>query len=189
MHASGDPASWTPGTATAPRAKAPRRPEPDDNTANDTHRLEYRAGAIRRLVTGWLHLGQDLVLVGVAGILLLAGLVVMIDTMRELYNAIAAQNMAEAIFYIVENALLALILAELVHTLLVSLGGGPLTMEPFLVIAIVGILRKMLLTTVLAPKPAEANSLVSPVVAELFLLGLLILVLGGALALARTRRA
>src|SRR5687767_6540313 len=86
----------------------------------------------------WLHLGQNIVLVGVATILLLAGLVVVYDTVRELLNAIAAQSLAEAIFFIVENALLALILAELVHTLLVSLDGGPLTPEPFLVIGIVG---------------------------------------------------
>jgi uncharacterized membrane protein (DUF373 family) len=136
----------------------------------------------------WLHLGQNVVLVGVAAILLLAGLVVVYDTVRELLNAIAAQSMAEAIFFIVENALLALILAELVHTLLVSLDGGPLTPEPFLIIGIVGILRKMLLTTVTAPKVTDGNGLISPLVAELFALGVLTLILGAALALTRSRQ-
>jgi uncharacterized membrane protein (DUF373 family) len=135
----------------------------------------------------WLHLGQNLVLVGVAAILLLAGLVVVYDTVRELLNAIAAQSIAEAIFSIVENALLALILAELVHTLLVSLDGGPLTPEPFLIIGIVGIMRKMLLTTVTAPKVTNGEGLISPLVAELFALGALTLILGAALALSRWR--
>jgi uncharacterized membrane protein (DUF373 family) len=89
----------------------------------------------------------------------------------------------------VENALLALILAELVHTLLVTLGGGSLTLDPFLVIAIVAILRKMLLTTVLAPRTGEVAGLITPVIAELVALGVLILILGTALALIRARRA
>jgi uncharacterized membrane protein (DUF373 family) len=135
----------------------------------------------------WLHLGQNLVLVGVAGILLLAGLVVVYDTVRELLNAIAARSIAEAIFSIVENALLALILAELVHTLLVSLNGKPLTPEPFLIIGIVGILRKMLLVTVTVPKVTDGEALVSPLVAELVVLGVLTLILGTALALTRSR--
>jgi uncharacterized membrane protein (DUF373 family) len=138
-------------------------------------------------VEHWLHVGQDAVLVSVAATLLLAGLVVVFDAARELVNAIAARSIAEAIFSIVENALLALILAELVHTLLVALGGGQLTAEPFLVIGIVGILRKMLLTTVLAPKPAEAEALISSTVIELAALSVLILILSAALVLVRLR--
>ena len=137
----------------------------------------------------WLHLGQNVVLIGVAAILLLAGLVVVFDTIRELFNAIAAQSLAEAIFLIVENALLALILAELVHTLLVSLDGGPLSPEPFLIIGIVGVLRKMLLTTVTTPKAVNGDALISPVVGELFALGVLTLILGATLALTRSRQA
>ena len=126
-------------------------------------------------------------MVGVAAVLLLASLIVLIDAVKELMNAIAAQSIAEAIFLIVENALVVLILAEMVHTLLVSLGGGSLSAEPFLVIGIVAVVRKMLLTTVLAPKAVEATGLITPLAAELFTLGLLILVLGGALVLVRIR--
>jgi hypothetical protein len=82
---------------------------------------------------------------------------------------------------------LALILAELVHTLLVSLDGGPLTPEPFLIIGLVAILRKMLLTTVTAPKVTDGEALLGPLVAELFALGLLTLILGAALVLTRSR--
>jgi len=149
----------------------------------------HRVDALRQGVSSWLRIGQDLILLGVAIVLLMAGLVVVYDAVNELLNAIAARNIAEAIFTIAENALLALILAELVHTLLVTLGGASLSAEPFLIIAIVAILRKMLLTTVLTPKASETQGLISPLVAELFALGLLILVLGGALALLRRRPA
>jgi uncharacterized membrane protein (DUF373 family) len=168
-------------TPTPPGPPIRRRTEEVSTRVEQIYAFPLRLGR-------WLHLGQNVVLVGVAAILLLAGLVVVYDTVRELLNAIAAQSMAEAIFYIVENALLALILAELVHTLLVSLDGGPLTPEPFLIIGIVGILRKMLLTTVTAPKVTDGNGLISPLVAELFALGVLTLILGAALALTRSRQ-
>lgn len=151
--------------------------------------IERHARSLRRASSQLLSAGQDVVLIGVAGVLLVAGLVVLIDAVQGLLDALAARNMAEAIFSIVENALLALILAELVHTLLVTLGGGSLTLDPFLVIAIVAILRKMLLTTVLAPRASEAEGLITPVIAELVALGVLILILGAALAIVRARRA
>jgi uncharacterized membrane protein (DUF373 family) len=150
--------------------------------------IERQSKAARNAVTRSLSVGEDIVLIAVAGVLLLAGLVVLLDALEELANAVTARTIAEGIFSIVENALLALILSELVRTLLVTLGGESLTLEPFIIIAIVAILRKMLLVTVLAPKPAEAESLVSPLTLELVALGVLILVLGGALALVRSRR-
>src|SRR5688500_18795759 len=98
-----------------------------------------RTETLRHAVTHWLTVGEDVVLVGVAAVLLLAGLIVIFDASQELLRALATQSIAESIFSIVENALLALILAELVHTLLVSLGGGALRPEPFIVVAIIAI--------------------------------------------------
>jgi uncharacterized membrane protein (DUF373 family) len=146
-------------------------------------RLHEVASSVDR----WLHVGENLVLIGVAVVLLLAGLVVVVDAGRDLLDAIVAQSIAEAIFSIVENGLLALILAELVNTLLVSLRGGPLSAEPFLVIGIVGILRKMLLSSVTSPKPPNGDGVISPLLAELLGLGVLILLLSIALALTRFR--
>jgi uncharacterized membrane protein (DUF373 family) len=134
-----------------------------------------------------LNVGEDLVLIAVAVILLVAGLVIVVDAARDVFAAMVARNMAEAIFNIVENALLALILAELVHTLLVSLGGGALTVEPFLVVAIVAVLRKLLLVTVLTTKVLESPELFTSVTIELLALGVLILLLGGVLRLVRVR--
>ena len=133
----------------------------------------------------WLDLGEDVILIGVAIILLIAGFLVLIGTGRALVSAVTAQSFAEALFYIVENALLALILAELVHTLLVSLGGGALSPEPFIVIGIVGVMRKVLLTTAVTPKASDGEAMLSAHTAELLALGALILMLGITLAIAR----
>ena len=144
-------------------------------------RLEQKLETGVRIVGRWLALGEGAVLLAVAAVLLLAGLLVVMDTVDELLRAVAHRRIVEAIFSIAENALLALIAAVLVHTLLLQVHGHALTPEPFIVIAIVAILRKMLLT----PKASEVSMLVTPVTAELIALGVLTLVLGGALALLR----
>ena len=78
---------------------------------------------------------------------------------------------------VAENALLALILAELVGTLLLSIGGRALTVQPFLIIAVVAVVRHLLLETV---KPtAEPGAQTT----QLLGLGGLILLLVLALAL------
>jgi hypothetical protein len=89
--------------------------------------IERRSHAIRLIVTRSLSVGEDPVLIAVAGVLLLADLVLLLDAIQELANAVSARTIAEGIFSIVENALLALILAELVGTLLVTLGAESLT--------------------------------------------------------------
>jgi uncharacterized membrane protein (DUF373 family) len=151
-------------------------------------RLRHRVVAFGEMLSEWLTVGEGAALLAIALLLLLAGLVVIADTFNELIRAWAMQNIAEVIFSIAENALLALILAELVHTLLLPIRGHALTPEPFLVIAIVAILRKMLLATVVAPKAPEGGALLSPLTAELLGLGVLILLLGSVLALLRIRR-
>ncbi|HEX2987993.1 MAG TPA: phosphate-starvation-inducible PsiE family protein [Chloroflexota bacterium] len=144
-----------------------------------------RAQRLRGVTRSWLNAGEDIILVGVAVILLLAGLLVIANAVSGFASALSSSSIAQTVFGVAESALLALILAELVHSLLVSLDGGGLTLEPFLVIAIVAILRKMLLTTVLIPSPTEAQGLITPSVAELLALGLVILALTVALAISR----
>ena len=152
-------------------------------------RWEQRAHDVQEDIARWLDVGQDLILILVACVLLLAGLVVVLDGIQDLIQAAAAQQLGEVVFDVVENALLALILAELVNTLLVALSGDPITPEPFLIIAIVAILREVLLATVLLPKGREAGGLISAATVELLVLGVLILILGVVLVLVRMVRA
>ena len=94
----------------------------------------------------------------------------------------------DAVLPIAEDALLALILAELVRTIAATLGGKPLTPEPFLVIVVVAFLRKLLLSTALVMKASAGTELVSPELVEVLVLGLLLLVLTAMLALLGRRR-
>ena len=130
----------------------------------------------------WLYLGEDLILISVAVIMIVAGLFIVVDAVGSLASAVASHSIAQVIFGVAESALLALILAELVHSLVMSLEGHGLSPEPFLIIAIVAILRKMLLTTVqITTSPDQQTTAL--VVGELLGLALVILTLAIALTL------
>jgi len=149
---------------------------------------ERRVESGLRTVGDWIHVGERVILLGVACVLVVTGLLVVLDAVYEALRAVVGEKDAPSIVDIAENALLALILAELVRTLLVSLDGGSVTPRPFLVIAIIGIVRKMLLATVLAPHGADSSALITPLTIELLSLGTLILLLAGALVLLRGHR-
>jgi uncharacterized membrane protein (DUF373 family) len=138
----------------------------------------------------WLRLAQDAVLVAIAVVLLFMGVYVLVTGIGDLLGSVSLHADTEtgitlhvyqgqAVVEVAENALLALILAELVGTLLLSLGGRTLTVQPFLIIAVVAAVRHLLLETV---KTTE-----DPTVQTTQLLGLggLILLLVIALALSQ----
>jgi uncharacterized membrane protein (DUF373 family) len=133
-------------------------------------------------------------LVAVAVLMLVMGVVVLITGVSDLIGTITVQvgdqgtvavdvGSGRAVVEVAENALLALILAELVGTLLLSLHGKPLTIEPFLAIAIVAVVRHLLFATV--------GPSADPVTRTIELLGLggLILLLVGAVVLLRRGQA
>ena len=138
----------------------------------------------------WLHVGEAAILVGVTIVLLLTGLLVVVDAFRDLLTGLSiyAQHGAiqstDTIFGVIETALLGLILAELVSTLIVSLEGGALRPEPFLVVALVAIVRKILLATAPVEKSIGAFGLPAQDV-DLLALTILVLLLGVTLVLVR----
>lgn len=159
-------------------------------TESRARREEAKGRRPRRLFSHWrfvsrrlLYLGEDLILISVAAVMLAAGLFIVADAVTSLVSALTNHSLASVIFGVAESALLALILAELVHSLLMSLEGRGLSPEPFLVIAIVAILRKMLVTSVqVSASPQDAQSTMLAV-GELLALALIILVLAVALTL------
>jgi uncharacterized membrane protein (DUF373 family) len=98
-------------------------------------------------------------------------------------------NSTDPVISIAEDALLALILVELVRTLLIPSHGGALAVEPFLVVAIVAVVRKVILLPALDKGGAGGGALVSAQTAELVALAVVILILGVVLALVRRFRA
>jgi len=159
------------------------RPDQARRTARDLLR------ALREEARVWLYAGEDLILIAVAAILLAAGLLVVGQSIGGLIHVFEGdRNVAETVVGFAETALLALILAELVRSLLVTLEGAGLTPEPFLVIAIVAIPREILITVVQIPTATQVRELMTPVVAELLGLTVITLLLVAGLAVVRRTR-
>ena len=157
--------------------RARRATRTPSDAASPAERLEAGLEASGR----WLRLVQDAVLVAVAVVMLLMGAFVLVDGVGELVGGVILHvEDGPAVVEVAENALLALILAELVGTILRSIGGEPLTVQPFLVIAIVAAIRHLLFVTVKGSGDAMMHTV------ELLLVGGLILLLVGALALLQT---
>ncbi|HLH24871.1 MAG TPA: phosphate-starvation-inducible PsiE family protein [Chloroflexota bacterium] len=152
-------------------------------------RIERRLEAGGQAWGRWLDIGENLVLLGVGTVLLLAGLLVVLVAGQELLHALAFRTFSEDIIDIAETALLGLILAELVHTVLLPLRGQALTPEPFLVITVVALARDMLLTSVLIPQTLGVGPLITGPMVAISVQGLVALVLVGALVLLRWYRA
>jgi uncharacterized membrane protein (DUF373 family) len=150
--------------------------------------LQLRLAAGLESSHRWLRLAQDAVLVAIALVMLLMGVYVLASAIGDLVGSATLHvdaatgvefhlDQGHAVVEVAEDALLALILAELVGTLLLSLGGRPLTVQPFLVIAVVAVVRHLLLETVKNTDDPTAQ------ITQLLGLGGLILLLVTALAL------
>jgi uncharacterized membrane protein (DUF373 family) len=153
--------------------------------------LEQRTVGVQAGITRWLHVAETFVLIAVALILLATGIVVAFDALHTLVTALGnlGANSTDPVISIAEDALLALILVELVRTLLIPSHGGALAVEPFLVVAIVAVVRKVILLPALDKGAATGGGLISAQAAELLALAVVILILGSVLALLRRFRA
>ena len=186
---------FTPHPAREPGAETPER---------HLGRSPRLSSARESLTNGWeevlaasnryLHLVQDTLLVAVAAVMLLLGVYVLITAVGDLISDIwlrvqASEAIAPhgddgpSVVAVGENALLALILGELVGTLLLSTRGRPLTIEPFLIIAVVAIVRHLLFLTVRTDDDPVLHTI------EILGTGGLVLLLVGALALIHRTRA
>ena len=144
--------------------------------------------AVVERIARWLHVGEAFILLGVACVLLVAGLIVIVDAVKDLLLAVVGRSASTGILEIAENALLALILVELVNTLMIPSRGQALTPEPFLVIGIVVAVRELILIPLRQPAGHDSQGPVPPVIMEVLALGLLILMLGVVLVLLRRYR-
>ena len=186
---------FTPHPAREPGAETPER---------HLGRSPRLSSARESLTNGWeevlaasnryLHLVQDTLLVAVAAVMLLLGVYVLVTAVGDLISDIRLRVQASeaiaphgddgpSVVAVGENALLALILGELVGTLLLSTRGRPLTIEPFLIIAVVAIVRHLLFLTVRTGDDPVLHTI------EILGTGGLVLLLVGALALIHRTRA
>lgn len=107
-------------------------------------------------LTAVIRRSESLLLLGVAGLLIVASLVAFGQAIFMLaphpHETIAAQGLVA----VLDRILLVLMLIELLHTVRISMGSGELQCEPFLVVGLIAAIRRILVVTL------QSSALVGP---------------------------
>ncbi len=142
----------------------------------------------RNLVSTTFTWVEDLIYVSLGVLLALSGVAVLIHGGIDLVRAIFGGLDVHAIITLLDRVLLALMITELLYTVKVSFREHVLSAEPFLVVALIAAVRRILVIT------AEFGAQMRPdelhfrqVIQELALLTVLILVLVGSAVMLRRR--
>ena len=115
-------------------------------------------------------------------VLSVTALAALADVVFTLWGALTDWNGPGALLVTVDRLLFVLMLAEILHTVRVSITSGALTCEPFLIVGLIACIRRVLVITLessQAPGGPEANgaALFRSSMIELGVLGALILVM------------
>ena len=123
----------------------------------------------------------DLIL---AAVLLVAVFIIGNEVVHEIVEGIQSGGV-QAALKILDRVLLIFIIAELIYTLRISLARSQLILEPFLIIGLVAVVRRILIATAQVEQWLVAGRDISPLLYELGALAGLVLSLAIALSLAR----
>jgi uncharacterized membrane protein (DUF373 family) len=160
----------------------PEPPSPAELSPAERGRASFLLGGLVRF--------EELLYAAVGLLLATAAVLVLVGTVHELAHGISsgAGAITTAVTAL-DRILLTLIIAELVYTLRFVLRTHEIVVEPFLVIGLIAVVRRILIVTAQFERPPAAGRALTNLLLELGLLGFLALALAIALALIRRYRA
>lgn len=133
---------------------------------------------VRRVVLQVLGLVEDLVYAGLGILLAVSALALLFVAIKSLVIALFAGALSGQVVTILDQILLILLIIELLYTVQVSFREHGLLAEPFLLVALIAVIRRVLVLTAELPKLPEAGGTVfSHALLELALLTVMIFVL------------
>ena len=136
---------------------------------------------------GWV---EDVVYVGLGVLLAVTAVALLVQGGVELVRVIATGVDARAAVALLDRILLALMIVELLYTVLVSFREHTLVAEPFLLVALIAAIRRILVITAeFGAQARPEETLFRHVMLELALLTVLIAVLVGSLTVLKRRSA
>jgi uncharacterized membrane protein (DUF373 family) len=150
---------------------------PSDAEPAEDAKAEAHAMPVWMAVSVWiLEHAQDIVTVAIGVILLFLAAALLISGIVD-FASTASAGIAGAAQILLDRALFVLILVEIVHTVVLSLQAHRLIAQPFIVVGLVAVIRRILLV-LSSPKP--------PSTAELALLiGMVAVFIAGLIAVSR----
>jgi uncharacterized membrane protein (DUF373 family) len=124
----------------------------------------------------------------VAALLAIAAVVTLIEAVVLLFTGIVGSGGSTPIFNVIDRLLFVLMLVELLHSVGASIKEGAIVAEPFFIVAIIACIRRILVITLGTSQMTKPDawtplteSLFNASMMELGLLGILLLVLVGAI--------
>ena len=146
-----------------------------NDTVKDQEVIGHR---LRRTVLQGLILVEDLVYAGLGILLAIAALTLLAVAVKSLASALLTRALPGQVVSFLDQILLILLIVELLYTVQVSFREHGLLAEPFLVVALIAVIRRILVLTAELPKLPEAGGAVfSHALLELALLTVMIFVL------------
>jgi len=100
---------------------------------------------------------EDLVYVGLGLLLTIAALTLLVTTLKSVALALWHHALGGQVVNLLDQILLILLVIELLYTVQVSFREHGLIAEPFLVVALIAVIRRILVLTAEVPKLAEAG--------------------------------
>lgn len=144
------------------------------------------AQGVRNKISMVLLCVEDIIYVGLAVLLAASAFYLLSATALELVRTVGAETTSHAIVNLLDRMLLVLMIVELLYTVQVSFRQHALLPEPFLLVGLIAVVRRILVITAEFGAIVELESeIFQRVLIELGLLTLLILVLVASLILLR----
>lgn len=137
---------------------------------------------IRGIVVRGLSLVEDIVYIGLGILLTILALGLLIGAFKGILGSIWSHSLATGVVDLLDSILLVLLVIELLYTVQVSFRVHGLLAEPFLVVALIAVIRRVLVITAQIPKlPESSDAIFRHAIWELGLMTFMILVLVGSL--------
>jgi uncharacterized membrane protein (DUF373 family) len=147
--------------------------------------------SMRSLVVRGLSLVEDLVYIGLGLLLSISAVALLVAGFKNLVAVVVAHSLGGQFVGLLDQILLVLLVIELLYTVQVSFREHGLLPEPFLVVALIAVIRRILVVTAEAANLPEASSAAfQHAILELAILTVMVVVLVGSLiAMQRQQRA
>ena len=167
-----------------PPSSAPEEVEIVPSSSRYLQQLQWSAEAIHR--------AEQLVYAAIGLMLVLALIVALAGSAKLLWDGVQDWTGTDVIFRIIDRLLFVLMLVEILHTVHASIRTGALRCEPFLIVALIACIRRILVITletsqITKSEHWEASNLplFNASMIELGVLAMLIVVLVGSIWLTR----
>jgi uncharacterized membrane protein (DUF373 family) len=143
----------------------------------------------RRFIVQGLSTVEDIAYVGLGVLLAIAAITLLLAAFKSFATALFAHSLTGQVVNLLDQILLILLIVELLYTVQVSFREHGLVAEPFLVVALIAAIRRVLIITAQVSKlPEEGSSVFRQTIIELSVLAVMILIFVGSLVMLQKQK-